>query len=108
MPARSTTTENMSSTLAKMLGPLRMLWRVWPLTWLGALVLLAGAAGFFWLGQPRADYVFQVVGLVAMALSLLAMFSALFGAFFLHRKLSKLSAEPILHLEAEQRWPTGV
>lgn len=77
-------------------------WRAFPLTDLGVLVLAAGLLGFFGYGQPRSDYVIQLVSAVAIGLVALALLVVLIGAWRVHARSRRPLEGPIepLRLEA--------
>ncbi len=87
---------------------------LFPLTNLGLGVLLLSAAAYYGFGVPHADYVVQLVSVLAMALVAAALVVVLLGAVLTHRAVARYvrgedEATPgPITFEACRGWGTGL
>lgn len=106
-PMRSRVLSWCAARGAQALRVARAIRRYFPLTNLGVVIALVAGVGYFSFALPRADYVLELVGLLALTLVGSALVLVVPGAFLVHRaylrSLRARPAEPIL-LEASRSY----
>lgn len=76
-----------------------------PLTWQGALLLLAGGVILYYFGVKAEDWVLLMVGLFAVLMPILSGLTIGVSAFWIRRRLQQLNPEPnkqTLHTDTAQ------
>ncbi|MCA9531500.1 MAG: DUF58 domain-containing protein [Myxococcales bacterium] len=87
---------------------LRRVVDLWPLTWLGALVVALALAALRWLAFADLDLTALVLGYGTLGVVLVAVVTVAATAFGLRRRLRKVPAAPTLVVETDAWTPTGL